>query len=111
MGILQGLLASPILFLLYLCPLFNILKTAHPTLWVPSYIDNIALVTHGRTCNYNAYILKKATQTAFKWANKNAITLDDHNSEILHFHYARQDTIPDTINITLPNSMIMMPRT
>jgi hypothetical protein len=36
MGIPQGSLASPMLFLLYLCPLFNALKTAHPMLWVPS---------------------------------------------------------------------------
>jgi hypothetical protein len=86
MGIPQGLLASPILFLLYFCPLFDALKTAHPTLWAPSYIDDIALVTHGRTCKDNACTLEKATQTAFKWADKNAITFDDSKSEMLYFH-------------------------
>jgi hypothetical protein len=77
LGILQGLPASPTLFLLYLRPLFDALKTAHHTLWAPSYIDNIALVTHGRTREDNAHILEKAAQTAFKWADKNAIAFDD----------------------------------
>jgi hypothetical protein len=65
-GIPQGSPALPILFLLYLCPLFDALKTAHPMLWVPSYIDDIALVTYSRTHEDNACILKKATQIAFK---------------------------------------------
>jgi hypothetical protein len=43
-GIPQGSLVSPILFLLYLCPLFNTLNTIHPNIWSPSYIDNVALV-------------------------------------------------------------------
>jgi hypothetical protein len=66
MGILQGSPASPILFPLYLYPLFDALKTAHPMLWVPSYINNIALVTYGRTHEDNAHTLEKAAQTAFK---------------------------------------------
>jgi hypothetical protein len=43
-GIPQGSLASPILFLLYLCPLFDTLNTIHPNIWSPSYIDDMALV-------------------------------------------------------------------
>jgi hypothetical protein len=110
MGILQGSLASPILFLLYFYPLFDTLKTAYPILWAPSYIDDIALVTHGRTHKDNAYVLEKATQTAFKWANENTITFDDSKSEMQYFHHAHQDTTPDAINITLPNGTIVQPR-
>jgi hypothetical protein len=110
-GIPQGLPASPILFLLYLCPLFDALKTAHPTLWAPSYINDITLVIYGRTCEDNACTLEKAAQIAFKWANENAVAFDDSKSEILHFHHACQDTTPDAINITLPNGMIMKPGT
>jgi hypothetical protein len=43
-GIPQGSLASPILFLLYLHPLFDTLNTIHPNIWSPSYIDDVALV-------------------------------------------------------------------
>jgi ribonuclease HI len=111
MGIPQGSPASPILFLLYLCPLFDTLKTAHPMLWVPSYINNVALVTHHRTHEDNTYILEKAAQTAVKWANENAVTFDDSKSEMLHFHCACQDTTPNAINITLTNSTIVKPRT
>jgi hypothetical protein len=66
MGILQGLPASPILFLLYLCCLFDALKSAHPMLWAPSYIDDIALVTHSRPYEDNTYALEKAAQIVFK---------------------------------------------
>jgi hypothetical protein len=110
-GIPQGSPASPILFLLYLRPLFDALKTAHPTLWAPSYIDDVALVTHGRTREDNARVLEKAAQTAFKWADENAVAFDDSKSEMLHFHRARQDTTPDAINITLPNGTIVKPGT
>jgi hypothetical protein len=47
-GIPQGSPASPILFLIYLRPLFDALQSAYPTLWTPSYIDDVALVVHGR---------------------------------------------------------------
>jgi hypothetical protein len=111
MGIPQGSPALPILFLLYLCPLFDTLKTAHPMLWAPSYIDDVALVTHGRSCEDNTHILEQATQTVFKWADKNAIAFDNSKSEMLHFHHMSQDTTPDAINITLPNGTIMKPGT
>jgi hypothetical protein len=43
-GIPQGLPASPILFLLYLQPLFDALNTTHPDVWCPSYMDDIGVV-------------------------------------------------------------------
>jgi hypothetical protein len=35
---------SPIIFLLYFSPLFYKLTTNHPSSWIPSYIDNVAIV-------------------------------------------------------------------
>jgi hypothetical protein len=46
-GIPQGSPASPILFLLYLHPLFDALCDSDPGLWWPSYIDDVAFVVHG----------------------------------------------------------------
>jgi hypothetical protein len=65
MGIPQGSPASPILFLLYLHPLFDALQSAHPILWAPSYIDDVALVTHGRTHEDNTHVLEATARTAF----------------------------------------------
>jgi hypothetical protein len=48
-GIPQGSPVSPILR-----PLFDTLQTTHPTIWTPSYIDDVALVTHGHTREGNA---------------------------------------------------------
>jgi hypothetical protein len=64
-GIPQGSPASPILFLIYLCPLFDTIQQAHPMLWTPSYIDDVALVAHGRTRKENARALEAAARTAF----------------------------------------------
>jgi hypothetical protein len=108
-GIPQGSPASPILFLLYLRPLFDALRSAHPTLWAPSYIDDVALITHGRTHKDNARALEAAARTAFKWANNNAVAFDDNKSELLHFHRTRQDTTPDAINVQLPNRTVVKP--
>jgi hypothetical protein len=110
-GIPQGSPASPILFLLYLRPLFDALQSAHPMLWAPSYIDDIALVTHGRTREDNTRALEAAACAAFQWANDNAVTFDDNKSELLHFHHARQDTTPDAINVQLPNRTVVKPGT
>jgi hypothetical protein len=109
MGIPQGSPASPILFLLYLCPLFDTLQSTYPMLWPPSYIDDVALVTHSRMREGNARALEAAAYTAFKWANDNAVTLDDNKSELLHFHCTQQDTRLDAINVQLLNGTVVKP--
>jgi hypothetical protein len=65
-GIPQGSPASPILFLLYLRPLFNSLQLHHPNIWSPSYIDDIALVAQGKIREGNFRALEAVARTAFQ---------------------------------------------
>jgi hypothetical protein len=108
-GIPQGSPASPILFLIYLRPLFDALQSAHPMLWTPSYIDDVTLVIHSRTREENAQALEVATHTAFNWAQANAVVFNDSKSEMLYFHKSRTDEHNDTTNIRLPNGTIVTP--
>jgi ribonuclease HI len=110
-GIPQGSPASPVLFLLYLRPLFDTLNTLHPDIWSPSYIDDVALVTQGKTREGNARALEAAARTAFEWARNNAVAFDDAKSEMLHFHRTRKDIITEDIKIRLPNGTIVAPGT
>jgi hypothetical protein len=110
-GIPQGSPASPILFLIYLRPLFNAITSTHPTIWTPSYIDDVALVTHGRSREENTRALEAATRTTFTWARDNAVAFDDSKSELLHFHRARDDTLTNATNVKLPNGTVVTPGT
>jgi hypothetical protein len=107
----QGSPASPILFLLYLHPLFDTLNTIHPNIWSPSYIDDVALVVQGKTREGNTRVLEVAAGTAFQWARDNTVAFDDAKSEMLHFHRARQDTITEEIKIWLPHGTVVEPGT
>jgi hypothetical protein len=110
-GIPQGSPASPILFLIHLRPLFDAITSAHPTIWTPGYIDDIALVTHGCSREENARALEAAARTAFTWARDNAVAFDDSKSELLHFHRTHDDTQTNATNVKLPNGMVITPGT
>jgi hypothetical protein len=60
-------------------------------------------------CEDNTHIFEAAAYIAFQWANHNAITFDDNKLELLHFHYTRQDTTLDAINMQLPNRTVVKP--
>jgi hypothetical protein len=110
-GIPQGSPASPILFLLYLHPLFDSLQLHYPIIWSLSYINNVALVAQGRTREGNSRALEVAARTAFQWAQDNVVAFDDAKSEMLHFHHSRQDIITEEIKIRLPHGMVVEPGT
>jgi hypothetical protein len=83
-GIPQGSLVSPIIFLLYLHPLFDTLRDSHPGLWCPIYIDDVALVVHGPSREDNARSLEAAVVMAFYWLEESAVAFDDAKLELLH---------------------------
>src|SRR6202008_4173186 len=84
-GIPQGSPISPILFLIYIRPLFDRLKSKFLALDSPNYIDDVGLVYTGRTIKTNVKALQEAAKETFKWAKENAVTFDDSKSELIHF--------------------------
>src|SRR5215216_1677464 len=84
-GIPQGSPASPVLFLLYLRPLFDTLQRNHPLNKCPSYIDDICLMTQGTTAETNSRTLEDMAMTCFEWGQKNAVLFDDSKSELMHY--------------------------
>lgn len=108
-GIPQGSPISPILFLLYLKPLFDELDKKLPGAWCPSYIDDVAIVVTNATLDKNCRVLEEGAKTVFDWASRNAVRFDDDKSELIHFYRARRaDTRPQT-SVTLPNGTIVKP--
>jgi hypothetical protein len=85
MGIAQGSPASPILFLIFIEPLFVELVGIHG-LWTPSFMDDIALVVQGRSAVRNARHLEEAMKCAFEWAEHHCVAFDGGKTELIHFH-------------------------
>jgi hypothetical protein len=110
-GIPQGSPASPILFLLYLRPLFDSLQLHHPSIWSPSYIDDIVLVAQCKTREGNSRALEAAARTTFQWVQDNAVAFDDAKSEMLHFHRSRWDVVTEETKIRLPHGTVVEPGT
>jgi len=71
-GIPQGSPISPILFLIYMRFLFQETKTQFPTLRIPSYVDDIAIIAKG-TIQENCQILERACTLFFSWAKENEV--------------------------------------
>ena len=105
-GIPQGSPCSPILFLIYLKPLFDELERHKLNIQTPSYIDDVAIMVTGKSTVKNAATLQKAAAIAFEWARQNAIAFDDSKSELIHF--ANSNKVP-TCSMVLPNGTELHP--
>ena len=108
-GIPQGSPVSPILFLIYLSPLFEIMDSQHPDVTCPSYIDDICLMVEGDSPEMNAATLEGAVATCFNWGRQNAVAFDDPKSELMHFYTARKEIKNPYVNVVLPNGTLIEP--
>ena len=108
-GIPQGFPVSPILFLLYLQPLFTQLEQLHPQIISPSYIDDICLLIQGKTAASNSRKLEEAVTTCFNWGKINAVAFDDPKSELMHYTNSRNPDTSEETQVKLPNGTVITP--
>ena len=78
-GIPQGSPVSPMLFLFYVSPLFEVMRLKHPHVICPFYIDNICLLVEGNSPEENATKLEEAVATCFKWKKRTQWPLTTRN--------------------------------
>src|SRR5690606_28046883 len=84
-GIPQGSPISPILFLVYLQPLFTFPDKRHPDVFFPSYIDDVAIVVTGSNEEANSKRLSTIAKEAIRWSESNALSFDGPKTELIHF--------------------------
>jgi hypothetical protein len=80
----QGSPASPILYMLYMAPLFKAPR-AQGALPRVGYADDGRLTARSPTLARNAEVLREELRLTVEWCRVNALTLDMQKSELLHF--------------------------
>lgn len=86
-GLPQGSPVSPILFMLYIAPLFNmgIVKRRF------GYADDTALLHISPSLSENTIALATAMEEALEWGKAEGITFEASKSELKHFTRRQQD--------------------
>ncbi|CAD6946493.1 unnamed protein product [Tilletia caries] len=98
-GIPQGSPVSPILFLIFMGPLFKLFGPQSPVpelrnVRMIGYIDDGLLYTASPSMAENCRTLATAYHEADTWATNNGLSFDDQKRELTHFPPPRQQ--PET---------------
>ena len=91
-GLPQSSPVSPILFMLYLAPLF---KLGQPSTRF-GYADDVALLAVSPFLETNSQTLSTTLQEALDWGSAEGITFEPAKSELMHFSRHRLNQDPST---------------
>jgi ribonuclease HI len=102
-GIPQGSPVSPILFLIYISPLFKELTGVA----IHSYIDDIALSSWSKSPVRNICTLEREVEKLITAGRSSAVEFDLAKTELIHFSTAHQ---PITTSLTMPDGASIQPK-
>jgi hypothetical protein len=88
-GVPQGSPLSPILFLLFVTPLYRRLEQV-PALIVVGFADDTNLLTVSREPEVNRRVLERAWATCQKWSEDFGMTFGPEKSALIHFTRSRK---------------------
>ena len=103
MGVPQGSPVSPILFAIYLSPLFKAVENEHPAAAL-SFVDDVCWVARGKDVGEVTKKLEGAAAAATEWANRNHVEFDLQKTEAVLFsrrknNRARAPRLAQTIRV------------
>lgn len=100
-GLPQGSPISPILFMLYISPLFKI----GPPVKKFGYADDVAILATTNTLSENCSILSESLSDLLEWGQTEGITFDPRKSELQHFSRCRKDKDPSSTPSVISQNM------
>ena len=106
-GLPQGSPVSPILFMLYLAPLFRL---GNPDTRF-GYADDIGMLATSMSLEANSQALSDSLQQAIDWGTSEGITFEPSKSELLHFSRHRTDKDPSSTPKVTAGQMTVSERT
>lgn len=99
-GLSQGSPISPILFTLYISPLFKLDENVSRL----GYADDMAILATNKTLEENCVSLQLSLERALSWGEKEGIIFDPRKSELQYFSRHRKDIKPsNTLSVSYVN--------